>query len=234
VIDSATATAVDGLLDRIWTMAGQIVVELGGFGPSFAYIQVNLPGTVAELVRQTNEPIPTTDEIEEGRRYLARRRGDEPFESQVYRSPSIWISERKQLRLHRGILPPCIDSTRRPRRRATGVGCGAEDNRDRAPGTLLLVCVEDLRSPETRTRGSPSSGFGELGWRSADSRPNLPAGVSRVDGRLRGHNGRDIVEPIFKSAERPPSSERQVISGAQRLEGAAADPTTAHRKEGRR
>jgi hypothetical protein len=72
--------AVAGLLDRIWTMAGQVAVEAGGYGPSFAYIQVNLAGAVAELVRQTNDPIPTTDEIDEGRRYLARRRGDEPFE----------------------------------------------------------------------------------------------------------------------------------------------------------
>jgi hypothetical protein len=72
--------AVDGLLDRIWTVAGEVVAELGGFGPSFAYIQVNLPGAIADLARQTTAPVPTTEEIEEGRRFLARRRGDEPFE----------------------------------------------------------------------------------------------------------------------------------------------------------
>ena len=72
--------AIEGLLDRMWLFAGEIVTELGGSGPSFAYVQVNMPGSVVDLTRTTAAPVPSSREIAEGRRYLARRRGDEVFE----------------------------------------------------------------------------------------------------------------------------------------------------------
>lgn len=78
--DEGLDIAIGGLLERIWMFAGSIVTELGGYGPSFAHVQANLPGAVAALIRRTEAPTPSSEEVEEGVRYLARRRGEEVFE----------------------------------------------------------------------------------------------------------------------------------------------------------
>jgi hypothetical protein len=75
--DKGLDEAIDGLLARIWTFAGSIVSDLGGHGPSFAFVQANYPRGLAELARSTDEPVPSPGEVDECARHLARLRGDQ-------------------------------------------------------------------------------------------------------------------------------------------------------------
>jgi hypothetical protein len=75
--DQGLDRAIDGLLARMWTFAGSIVSDLGGHGPTFAHVQANYPGGVAQLARSTEAPVPSSAEIDEGARHLSRLRGDQ-------------------------------------------------------------------------------------------------------------------------------------------------------------